>query len=95
LFLKTVEKKRFDLKLTKQDQIEPVLDWLKTIEWDKSEDISKLRVVARLVIVGEMVITTKDKKTLRFELQPSFIIEGNNRWPADVKKLAAILRPAQ
>jgi hypothetical protein len=89
------KKKKFDLKFTKQEQVEPVLGWLKTIEWDKAEDIKQLRVVADLIIVGEMVITTKDKKTVRFELQPDRIIEGNNRWAADVKKLDMILKAGQ
>jgi hypothetical protein len=87
--------KKFDLKLTKPEQVEPVLAWLKKIEWDKAEDITELRKVAKLKIVGEMVITSKDKKTIRFELQPDHIIETNNRWAADVKKLDMILKAGQ
>src|SRR5262249_33306971 len=90
-------KKKIDLKLTRKGQLEPVLDWLKAIDWDKSkaQDITQLRIVAQLIILGEIVITKKDKTTLRFELQPTYVIEGNNRWKADVKTLDAAIKKAR
>jgi hypothetical protein len=90
-------KKKFDLKLTKEGQFKPVLDWLTAIDWDssKAEDIAQLRVVAELSLVGQLVITKKDKTSQRFELQSDFIIEGNHRWKTDVKKLDAAIKQAR
>jgi hypothetical protein len=87
-------KKKFDLRLSKEEQFRPVLDWLKSIDWDRSkaEDITELRKVARFVIVGEIVITKKDKGTQRFELQTDFVMVGNYRWKADAKKLDANIK---
>jgi hypothetical protein len=87
-------KKKFDLKLSKDEQFRPVLEWLKAIDWDRSkaEDITELRKVARFVIVGEIVITKKDKGTQRFELQTDFVMVGNYRWKADAKKLDANIK---
>jgi hypothetical protein len=85
---------KFSLQLSKPHQVKPVLGWLKaTLNQSEVEDIKKLRMTADLVIVGEMVITTKDKATRRFELQPLHLIEANYRWRADIKRLKAIIKP--
>jgi hypothetical protein len=90
-------KQNFDRKLTKQAQFQPVLDWLKAIDWEKTsgEDIKRLKVVAQLNIIGEITITKKDKTTLHFDLQPDRIIEGDHRWKADMKKLDAAVKKAR
>jgi len=79
----------FELKLSKEKQIKPVLGWLKGLDWDRSkaEDIKQLRIVARLIITATIDITKKDKTSQLFEIQPDHIIQGDNRWKIDRKKL--------
>ncbi len=88
---------QLDLKLRTAGQIKPVLDWLRAIGWEKSkaEDITQLKKVALLIIVAEIYITKKDKTIQRFDQQPDYIIHGDFRWRADMKKLRAVIQRAR
>jgi membrane glycosyltransferase len=91
------KKRDFEVKLSKENHLKPVLNWLKELDWDRSkaEDIKRLRMVADLIITATVEITKTDKTSQLFEIQPAHIIQGNFRWKIaaqQLKKLDGIVQ---
>lgn len=89
---KTGATEAYELKLKNEKSMQPVLDWLKSIDFDpaKGRDGKALK----LGHFGHIKIVMKDGKAHQFGLSDKIIIYGW-LWPADTDKLLPILKKAK
>jgi hypothetical protein len=89
---KTTAKEGYELKLKDEKSMQPVLDWLNSIDFDpaKGRDGKALK----LGHFGHIKIVTKDNKTHQFGLSDKTIVYGW-LWAADTDKLVPILKKAR
>src|SRR5262245_30853676 len=77
----------FNIKLGSAEQMAPVLDWLRAIDWDpnKAGDARVINVVLLAVIE---LYREGDKQPRQFVVSDGLIIFGDRWWKADAGKLA-------
>lgn len=80
----------FELKLTKPEEIKPLVTWLKDLGWDyaKSGDARVIRVAG----AARITIVQKNKKDLSFTLSDRLIIAGDRYWQFDNEKLETVVK---
>jgi hypothetical protein len=89
---KTSNAEGYELKLMDEKSMEPVLDWLKSIDFDPAKGRDGKAI--KLGHFGSLDILTKDGKSLHFGLSDQTIVYGW-LWQADTDKLLQIVKKAK
>jgi hypothetical protein len=89
---KTAKAEGYKLKLMDEKSVEPVLDWLKSIDFDPAKGRDGKAI--KLAHFGSLEILTRDGKSQYFGLADQ-MIDGGWLWPADTDKLLKVLKKAK
>jgi hypothetical protein len=89
---KTAKAEGYELKLMDEKSIEPVLGWLKSIDFDPAKGRDGKAI--KLAHFGSLEILTKDGKSQYFLLADQ-MINGGLLWRADTDKLLQVLKKAK
>ena len=79
------------LTLKSRDEFTPVLDWLKSLDWDpaKSKDASVIRIAPVAQITVKSAVGKPDQT---FLFARRLVIHQDRYWPVEIDKLAEIIK---